>query len=65
MAALHGELFGLSTDKTRESAEWRVRACNTVDLITGKASTNPEADWAKLEDELRQCYRSIQRYVSP
>jgi hypothetical protein len=31
------------------------------DRITGNGSTDPEADWAKLEDELRQCYRSIQR----
>jgi hypothetical protein len=65
MAALHSELFGESTDKMRESAEWRVKACNTVDLITGKVSANPEADWAQLEDELRQCYRSIQRNLSP
>ena len=43
----------------RESAEWRVRANNTVDLITSGQSKDPEADWAKLEDELRQCYRSI------
>jgi hypothetical protein len=45
----------------RESAEWRIKANNTVDLITGALSTDPEADWATLEEELRQCYRSIQR----
>jgi hypothetical protein len=45
----------------RQSAEWRVRANNTVDKITGGTSADPEADWAKLEDELRHCYRSIQR----
>ena len=45
----------------RESAEWRIRANNTVDLITSRLSSDPEADWAKLEEELRQCYRSIKR----
>jgi hypothetical protein len=64
MAALHGHLFDLPTEQMRESAEWRVKASNTVDLITGKVSTNPEADWAKLEDDLRRCYRSIQRELS-
>jgi len=44
-----------------ESAELRVLANNTVDLITSQTSTYVEGDWAKLEDYLRQCYRSIQR----
>jgi hypothetical protein len=61
MTALHSELFSLPVDRMRESAEWRVRANNTVDLITSKQSTNPEADWARLQDELRRCYASIQR----
>jgi hypothetical protein len=61
MAALHGELFNLPAEKLRESAEWRVRANNTVDLITSGESKDPEADWRKLEDELRECYRSIDR----
>jgi len=61
MADLHAELFQLPRERMRESAEWRVRASNTVDLITGGKSTEPEADWAKLEGELRECYRSIQR----
>jgi hypothetical protein len=59
MAALHAHLFGAPPERMRESAEWRVRANNTVDLITSGQSKDPEADWAKLEDELRQCYRSI------
>ena len=33
----------------------------TVDRITGGVSTDVEADWAKLEQELRECYRSVQR----
>ena len=61
MTALHAELFGLPEARVRESAEWRVRANNTVDLITSNTSTEPEADWAKLEEELRRCYRSIDR----
>jgi hypothetical protein len=63
MTQLHSAIFGISPAQARESAELRVLANNTVDLITSKTSTDPEADWAKLEDYLRQCYRSIQREV--
>lgn len=63
MTQLHSAIFGISPAQARESAELRVLANNTVDLIASKTSTNPEADWAKLEDYLRQCYRSIQREV--
>jgi hypothetical protein len=38
-----------------------VLANNTVDLITSHTSTDPEADWRKLEEYLRETYRSIQR----
>jgi hypothetical protein len=61
MTRLHAHLFGLPEDRMRESAEWRVRANNTVDRITGGTSTDVSADWAQLEDELRECYRSVQR----
>jgi hypothetical protein len=61
MTLLHSHLFDLPPDRVRDSAEWRVKANNTVDGITGGTSTDPEADWAKLEDELCQCYRSLQR----
>ncbi len=64
MTRLHSAIFGLTPDQARESAELRVRANNTVDLITSKTSTDPEADWIKLEDYLRQCYRSIEKQVS-
>ena len=64
MTALHAELFGLPLDRARESAEWRVRANNTVDLITSGTSANPEADWQSLEDDLRSCYRSVNRELS-
>jgi hypothetical protein len=61
MAELHAELFGISIDQARESAELRVAACNAVDRITGQTSTDVEADWALTEDLLRQCYRSLER----
>jgi hypothetical protein len=64
MAALHADLFGMPVDRMRDSAEWRVRANNTVDLITSGESTDSEMDWAKLEEELRQCYQSIDREVN-
>jgi hypothetical protein len=61
MIALHSALFDLTPDQARESAELRVLANNTVDLITSKTSTDPEADWVKLEGYLRDAYRSIGR----
>ncbi|HMA37585.1 MAG TPA: hypothetical protein VKY74_24235 [Chloroflexia bacterium] len=61
MVQLHSTLFGITPQQARESAELRVLANNTVDLITGRTSTDVEGDWRKLEEYLRQCYRSIQR----
>ena len=58
---LHSAIFGLSADQVRESAQWRLLAANTVDLITSNTSTDIEGDWAKLEEYLRRCYHSIQR----
>jgi hypothetical protein len=58
---LHSAIFGLPAERVRESAEWRLRAANTVDQITCHLSTNIEADWASLEEDLRHCYRSILR----
>lgn len=61
MTALHAHLFDMPEERMRESAEWRVKANNTVDRITGKLSTDVEAEWKQLERELVECYRSIQR----
>lgn len=61
MVDLHSVVFGLTPEQARESAELRVLANNTVDLITSGASQDPEADWRKLEEYLRQCYESIRR----
>lgn len=59
MVALHSTIFGISPDQARESAELRVRANTLVDAISAKRSTDPEADWRKIEKYLSQCYRSI------
>ena len=61
MTQLHSATFGITPEQARESARLRVLANNTVDLITGKTSTDVEGDWRKLQGYLRQCYRSIQR----
>lgn len=63
MIDLHGALFGLPPDRARESAELRVRAAETVDQITSGRSADVEGDWRKLEDQLRQCYRSIETEI--
>ena len=57
---LHSAIFGLTSEQMKESAEWRLLAANTVDLITSNSSTGVEGDWVKLEEYLRRCYRSIQ-----
>ena len=67
MAELHAALFGLDLALAGsvffsldfESARWRVEACNVVDTITGRTSTDPEADWRRLEEHLRRCYRDV------
>jgi len=59
MSNLHSAIFGISPEQARESAEWRVKASNLVDGITGKTSTDIEGDWVTLEDYLTRCYRSI------
>ncbi len=64
MIDLHCAIFGLTPQQARESAELRVKASDTVDLITSKTSTNVAADWAKLEQYLHQCYASIQRELA-
>jgi hypothetical protein len=57
---LHSAIFGLSSEQVKESAQWRLLAANTVDLITSNTSTDVEGDWVKLEEYLRRCYRSIE-----
>ena len=59
LRALHSALFGLTPEQARESAEWRLLAATTVDLITSRSSINVEGDWGKLEVYLQKAYRSI------
>ena len=59
LIALHRAIFGLTAEQARKSAEWRLLAANTVDLITGGTSTDPESDWHKLETYLCKAYSSI------
>ena len=58
---LHCAIFGLTPEQAGESAKWRLHAAITVDRITSKTSSDIEGDWAKLEEDLRRCYRSIQQ----
>jgi hypothetical protein len=60
---LHSAIFGITPQQARESAEWRLLAATTVDLITSHTSTDVESDWTKLEDYLQRCYRSIQQVL--
>lgn len=65
LTQLHSTLFRLTPLQARESAEWRVMANNVVDLITSRQSTDVAADWARLEEHLRHCYRSLERAMHP
>lgn len=60
---LHCALFGLTPEQARESAQWRLLATDTVDLITSRTSTNIEQDWRKLEGYLQKAYGSISEQV--
>ena len=64
LVKLHSAIFGLSIEQVRESAELRAKAADKVDRITGKTSIDVEGDWATLEEDLRQCYRSICSFQS-
>jgi hypothetical protein len=58
------EVFQLTPDQARESAERRVEANNILDTVTSKQPTDPVADWKRCENALRQCYHSIQRQLA-
>jgi len=60
---LHCAIFGISPAQAKESAQWRLLAATTVDLITSHTSTDVEGDWSKLEEYLRRCYRSIHQEI--
>lgn len=57
---LHVGLFGGTPAAMRASAEWRAKAAEAVDRITGKRSPNVAADWREVEHCLQQAYRAVQ-----
>jgi hypothetical protein len=59
LAALHAALFGRTPAEMWASAESRVEAANAVDLITSRRSTDPAADWRRVEENLRRAYRQV------
>jgi hypothetical protein len=61
---LHSALFGLSPEQVQESAQWRLKAADTVDLITSHTSNDVPGDWARLEEYLQRCYRSICAHIN-
>jgi hypothetical protein len=54
---LHILLFGGDEAAMRPSAEQRTLACNAVDRITGKRSTDPEGDWRLAREHLIAGYQ--------
>jgi hypothetical protein len=58
LAQLHSTLFSLTPQEARKSAVLRAHATDAIDRVTGKRSTDVEADWRKSEEYLRQAYRS-------
>lgn len=59
MTQLHSAIFGLTPEQARPSAEARVLASNTVDAIVKRTSTDLNADWARLRENLKKCYNSV------
>jgi len=60
LARLHTALFTAPPEAIRRSAELRAGAAVAVDRITGGYSTDITGDWGRIEDLLRQAYRSLQ-----
>jgi hypothetical protein len=59
VAALHAALFGRTSADLWESAVRRVTAANAVDQITSRRSTDPAADWLRVEENLRRAYQQV------
>src|SRR6266581_2533083 len=57
---VHRQLVDVADKSRFVQALVDLLAANTVDLITGKKSTDVAGDWARLEEYLRRCYHSIQ-----
>jgi hypothetical protein len=56
---LHSALFGLDSVAVNDSARHRLAALNAVDRITTRRSTDIDADWRKVYEELVRCYTSV------
>jgi hypothetical protein len=63
LTRLHAATFGIPLERARESGKRRSDAAITVDGITGHRSVDIEADWRRLEEQLRDCYRSLEREI--
>lgn len=61
MVALHSELFGISSDQARESAELRVEANNVYDPIALGEKAGTDEEWREVQLLLQRCYRSALR----
>jgi hypothetical protein len=59
LADLHAALFGHTPAELWASAESRAAAATAVDRITGRRSTDVDADWRRVEECLRQAYRQV------
>lgn len=60
LTSLHAALFTAPPEAIRRSAELRAEAAVAVDRITGGYSTDVTNDWRKVEESLREAYRSLQ-----
>lgn len=60
LARLHAALFDAPPEAIQRSAEMRAQAAVAVDRITGGYSTDVADDWRRVEESLREAYRSLQ-----
>ena|SRR5436189_3840015 len=59
LVELHSALFNLPEEAVYSSAVDRAHGTDAIDEVTGKRSTDIEADWEKAEMYLRSAYRSV------
>jgi hypothetical protein len=59
LVQLHAALFGGPPAAMQLSAEWRARAAEAVDRITGQRSTDVAADWREVAACLQKAYRAV------
>lgn len=56
---LHAATFGIGAEAARASGERRSLAAEAVDRITSRTTADEAAEWRRVEEELRACYRAI------